>query len=484
MSSIARGHTEAPAGSHAHYEPQVLTQTHGEIARDVLARSSAVSGRYKLLLLLFGGLFVLGIAGFAIRLADGFDAFSPWAYFAATAAWVFTVGATAPVLAITQRMTRSHWRRPITRVSEIFAVVGVLSALMYIPLIVLLPTSTGRRSVWFEFQPDHAWSNWFNTPFWPDLLAVVFLAVLGLGLLYACAVPDLAAIRDHGTGWRQRWAARLSGFWRGTPRQWQVQVAGIRVLGALYFLFVVFVHMLIPADFAEALVPGWKDAILPAYHALSGLQSAVAICLVALFILHKWGGFKDYIHVDQFWAASKIMLALSLLWMYFWFSGFIVYWYGRQPVEENVLRLLMFEPYRWAFVLSVILNFGVPLGLLIWNFVRRSIAGPALVGLSILAGTLFDRIRLYVASFSVADARPDALGSLHPKELDIVPGTLWPHGPDYMIIIGGIAGVIFLFMLVIKFIPALSIWEVGEGLLYRKRVPFLKRTIMVMGKPE
>jgi hypothetical protein len=372
-------------------------------------------------------------------------------------------------------MVRSHWRKPVSRVSELFAVVGVLSALMYIPLIVLLPQAEGRRTVWFE---------WPGTPFWTDLLAVIFLAVLGLALLYASALPDLAAVRDQGAGWRRRCAARLTWFWRGTPKQWHVLRAGIRVFGAMYFMFVVFVHMLLVADWVEALVPGYKDAILPAHHALSGLQSAVAISLVTLFVLAKWGGFKQYIHVDQFWAASKIMLALSLLWMYFWFSGFIIFWYGRQPVEESVLKALWFEPYRWAFVLAVVFCFAIPFSLLIWNFVRRSMAGPALAGLSILFGQLFDRIRLYVGSFSVADARPDVLGEVHAKRLDVVPATLWPDAPDYMIVAGGIGAVFFLVLLAAKFVPAMSIWELGESLLYRKKVPFLKRTITVMGKPE
>ncbi|MBI5434580.1 MAG: hypothetical protein HZA52_17245, partial [Planctomycetes bacterium] len=60
---------------------------------------------------------------------------------------------------------------------------------------------------------------------------------------------------------------------------------------------------------------------------------------------------------DIFWNLGKILLALCLLWFYFWWADFLTFWYGRLPNEENILQLLMFGPYRTAFILSFILNF-------------------------------------------------------------------------------------------------------------------------------
>ena len=465
---VGNGHTDR-------VEPQVLTQTPQRVTEDVLGITAHMGARYKAALAFFGLLLILGIIGFALRAGDGFDKFGPWAYFMATYAFLLTTASSAPLVSVTQRMLRSHWRRPLARASEMFAVVGVISTLMFIPLVLLLPSSADRRSIWFE---------WPGTPLATDLLAVIFLGILGLALLYVGAVPDLAAARDHSEGRRQVWLRRLTLGWRGTDHQWKVLRAGLGVLGALYFLFLISVHSIIAADFAEALVPGWKDSIFPAYHALSGLQSAVASTLVALFLLRHLGGFKDYIAVDQFWGASKILLALTLLWGYFWFSGFIVYWYGRQPVEQNILRTFMFEAYRFPFFMAVFFTFLIPFSILIWNFVRKTMLGPTIVSCSILLGTLFDRIRIYVASFNIADAFPKGLETLHPEPLSVIVNPVLPNAADVLIILGGIGGAIFLYLLAIKFIPALSIWEITEGILYRVRRPYLKTHIMVMGKPE
>ena len=97
---------------------------------------------------------------------------------------------------------------------------------------------------------------------------------------------------------------------------------------------------------------------------------------------------------------------------------------------------------------------------------------------------MMDRVRIYVASFSIADMRADALEALHPEPLLGVPAAQMPVAADVMMVVGGIGGAIFLYLLAMKFIPIISIWEVSEGLLYRKTVPFLKRTIMLMGKPD
>ena len=478
MSSIAYGRGLPQAHEHEHYQPQVLEQTPQEITRDVLDETARVSSRYKKVLAVFAFLFALGIVGFVIRLLDagGFDDLSPWAYLMVGYAFLLTTAASAPLFSVTQRMVKSHWRLPMARVSEMFAVVGVLSTLMFIPLIFLLPSSASRVSIWFE---------WPGAPFWPQLLSVIFLTVNGLGILYATLVPDLARERDHGAGFRRSLGARLAGYWAGTPRQWRVLKGAIGVLGALYFINLIMVHTMVSADFAIVLVPGWRDAIFPPFQALHGLQGAVATTIIAMFLMRNFSGLREYVSVDFFWGASKILLGLSLLWAYFFFTEFIIFWYGRQPVEQALLKTFMFNSYRWPFIAAVFLCWLIPFLTLIWNFARKSMVFPTIAASSVVLGVLADKIRIYPGAFSLADEhRDEVFGKLHPERLSEAPAALWPSGPDVLMLIGIIAGAVLLYLLAIKVVPMLSIWEVSEGTLYRKRIRFLKREIMVMGKPE
>ena len=449
-----------------------------ELSRDLMSRHKETTPMFWRAVALFAVLFVLGIIGFVMRLTDGFDRQVVWGYYAATFAFILTTAQAAPMVAIATRLTKGHWRRPISRAAELWTVVGLFNLILFIPLLWVLPSlEDGRRSLWFfeagkvpAYSP-HIWAT----------LAIVFLVLAGIALLWVSALPDLAAIRDHTTGWRQRWAARMAPNWKGTSAQWNMLYHRTGVLGAFYFMMLIFVHFIITVDFLIALVPGWIDALYPATHAANALQAGVATMLLTMFVLRQFGGYKDLIGVDQFWGLGKILFALSLLWFWFWFSSFNVLWYGKKPNEQLAIELLMKGPYLTVFILAFVLNFLVPFFAMIWNPVRKSVWGPALIASSVLIGTFFDRIRLYVAAYSV----PGIGNPLVDKhELHTIPAANFPDFADVFIIVGALSGSILVYLLATRIIPVVSIWEQRELLLYRVQKPFHRLEVVVLGKRD
>jgi hypothetical protein len=182
--------------------------------------------------------------------------------------------------------------------------------------------------------------------------------------------------------------------------------------------------------------------------------------------------------VDPFWGLSKLLLALSLFWFYFWWSEFITVWYGRSPREENFLQLVMFGPYSATFYLAFILSFIVPWWALIWNPIRKSILGPPLIGISILIGAYFNTIRLFVA--------PWALEEHNVLHLEHVPAAAHlPDIIDLLIIVGFLGGVVFAYLMATRFVPTINLWEMKEGLLLRVRRPYLRsHETVVIAKPQ
>ena len=452
--------------------------TPAEVVHDLLNKHQQTSKMFWRAVALFGVLFILGVIGFVMRLTGGVSDTAVWGYYAAVFAFILTTAQAAPMVAIAPRIAKAHWRRPISRAAELWTVVGLFNLLLFIPLLWVLPSlKDGRRTLWFFGQGDvpayspHIWAT----------LALVFLVIIGLMLLWVSCLPDLAAVRDNSTGWRQRWAARLAFGWRGTSAQWNMQYHRLGILGAFYFMMLVFVHFLISVDFLMTLVPGWIDALFPATHAANALQAGVATMLLTLFFLRQFGGYKDYITRDQIWALGKLLLALSLLWFWFWFSSFIVLWYGKRPNEQAALELLMIGPYLPVFMAAFILNFIVPLFTMIWNPLRRSTWGPPLIATSVIIGTFFDRIRLYVAGYSVPGIG-DPLVDKH--ELHTVPSSILPDTADVFIIVGAISGSILVFLLATRVLPVVNIWEQRELLLYKVHKPFHRIEVMVLGKPD
>ncbi|MQF69931.1 hypothetical protein FIM12_06330 [SAR202 cluster bacterium AD-804-J14_MRT_500m] len=443
-----------------------------QLTADVSAGFYRVGSNFKIITLILAGLFIMGLVPFIIRCLSGFDddQRSEWGYIGSLFGFLMLTAGSAPLVAVAFRMTRNHWRRPFSRISELYAIVGMFTLSLMLPLMAILPTLEGRHSLWVlpdVFRGDFVWY---------DFAAVAGLVICGISLLFLSALPDMALLSRHDEGRRARVLAKITRKWNGSRKQWEWHQRGIWAFGTFYFMLLIFVQTIIAVDFVMSLVPGWIDSIMPAHQALTGLQCALGSVIVGAFIVRTFGPYKKYIPMESFWSISKVLLALSLLWAYFWFAALITFWYGRTPDEQNILKTFMFESYRIPFLINFFCSFLIPFGMLIWNPVRKSVIGPTIAGVSVLIGAYFMTVRLYVPAFG--------LENVTGHSLDLVPLPITPNIFDILIIIGGLSGAALIFMLASKIIPIISIWEMKEGLLYQRARPFLRSRYMVLGKPE
>ena len=296
---------------------------------------------------------------------------------------------------------------------------------MLIPALIALPSIDGRLSIWFEFR-------WARPRVW-DVIGYGHTGVHRPCPALGRRSADLAAARDqspqldaparHRLGCRSGGsAACASGACCTRAPCSQERCTCLRTRS---------VQTLMISDFHHGLIPGLKDAIIPATVVVNGLQGAVGMTLLTMYLMRRLGNYEKYFSVEQFWALSKPLLAFSLLWFYFGGRASSPSWYGRQPGESEVIRLLVLDEYRGALMISFFLNFIGPLIALVWNPVRRSVWGPALVGTGVVIGALVNQVR----STSRRSRSPDpSQHVLHPR-----PATQWPEAPDLLIMVGAIS---------------------------------------------
>jgi molybdopterin-containing oxidoreductase family membrane subunit len=407
---------------------------------------------------------VLGIAGVGALVWKAItpsSTLATWGYPAATLALLLSTALSAPPLAFATRLARGAWSVPLRRAADLLALAGVPAAVLGIVLVFQLPAWRGRPSIWLD---------WPGAPQAYDVVALVLLAFAGIALLYVAALPDLAVLRDRG---HSRLVRRLALGWTGSVRQWRVLHRGLILLGSCYALVLVFVHLIVIGDFALSLVPGWSSADMPPYHAVSGVEGGIAITLVVAALLRRQRAAN--VPAAAFHGASKLLLALALLWFYFFWAEFLTYWYGRTPAEQDLLTLLEFGPYRWAFYAAFGLCFVAPLLILIWNAVRKSAGGVTLAAALVLLGLIADRIRLYVAAWSVA-------GPVR-ERLETIPATHLPGVADLLILAGFPALAALLCLLALRFVPALALWELAGEQVLRDERPFASTRVAVLAKP-
>jgi len=441
-------------------------QTPEEVTHDLLGRLRATGGVWLAFILL-----VLLAAAGAVRLsimaASGPQPLTNWGYAAATLAFLVSTAQAAPILSFASRLAKGYWAIPIRRASDLLGISGIVTTPLFIVLLLALPDWRGRVSIW------NANETWPGAPFVWDTIAILLLTVAGLAIIYVGSLPDLAAARDvHGS----RLAGILALGWHGRGRQWAVLSTGIILLGGFYLMWFPYVHLFVVSDLGMALVPGWKSSLMPPYHAVAGLQAGLSTALVISLVLRRVAGLERYIGIDPFWGASKILLGLTLLFFYFTWAEFLPIWYGRTPEEIGLIGTLMLGPFLPLMVGSFVLNFIAPFVLLIWNPIRKSAMGPALVGLIIVIGNFVDRVRIYVASWSVAGP----VG----QEITTYPPIRPPQVGDIAIIVGALAALGLLYIAALRVLPPISLWEYKTTLLLRAERRFGRTEVGVVAKPR
>ncbi len=457
------GHHELPA----RVEPDV-------VAAELIATTEAHGSSVRMWAWILGLLSVVGIVAFGVKVGIEWGDQAEWGYTAAIVAFLFSAFGGAPLVAIAPMIAKANWVRPVARFAQLCSLVSIVISIWMIPMILNLPMlivdGARRRSIWFE-GPDvspHIWA----------VVALTTLIISSVGLIWAYGMPDFAAMRDHGTGWKQRfgnWAAR---GWIGSTVQWRTMRMRIGMMGTLYFFTFVFIHFMLSTDFAMSLVPGWRDAIFPMYHAISSIQAGLAVTVIGIWAARKYLGLDKYLHLDQFWSIGRLMFAFTLLWGYFFISAFIVFWYGRSGSDQMWIDFLILGPYFWVFIGALLLIWFTPWWWLIWNKVRRSYNGTAIGAGLILIGVFLDRVRLYVAAWSVPEDR------IHERFLTEYPGPVYPDVFDILIMVGAVAASVLLVVLATRVLPILSVWDVQQfNLLYRP-VDYMKTKVSLIGKPD
>ena len=421
----------------------------------------------------FGLLTFLGLLGIVIKLFTvGLENRSDWGYLAAITAFLLSTAGCTPFVVLGLRMIKAHWRRPIARIAESYSLVTVVTFSLIILLLFLIPSSQNRRTIWF--QNDHV-GTVGAIPFTPHLyviIGVLCMVLAGLGLWWTSLRPDIRLVNNLTKSDKP-----TNKSWVGNLKQWRVQNKGLAFLGAFFFMTFIWAITLYCIDLCMSLVPGWRDAIFPVYQTLSGIQGGLATVILSMYVLRRFGGFEKYIFMEHFWAASKPLLATCLLWFYFWFCAFIIFWYGRMPIEQDLLQLIMFGPYNIAFYIGFSCCFLFPFLILVWNTVRKTVWGPPVASTLIIIGCFFDKVRLYVSSYSVQDDL-----ALH--AITEIPATILPNLTDILIIIGGFSLPIFIMLLCTRLFPIMSVWEMTEGLRLTKLTKYLRTELRVLGKPE
>jgi Ni/Fe-hydrogenase subunit HybB-like protein len=439
-----------------------------QINDDLLRPLSGASGRYWIALAFFAGIVVAALCAFGFQVYSGIGVAGIrrpvfWGFYITN--FVFWIGLShaGTLISAILRLANATWRRPVTRCAEVITVFA-LSIGATFPVIHL-----GRPWVAFWLFPYPSerglWPN-IRSPLLWDFFAINTYLLGSVTFLLLPMIPDFALIRDRAAAAvRKKIYTILALGWTGTPRQWHRLEKAMQIMAIAIIPVAVSVHSIVSWDFAMAPVPMWHSTIFAPYFVAGAIFSGIAALILAMACLRKFLHLEEYLLPIHFENLGKLLLVMSLLWVYFVFSERLTSWYGNESSEMAVFWLTQrgsFSPLFWTMVTC---NFLIPFPLLAIKKLR-TITGTAIASFTVVIGMWLERFLIIVPSLS-RKYLPYAW----------VTSPYRPTWVEITITAGTFAGMALLYMLFSKFVPIISVWELKWGQTEETaRDPVLART--------
>jgi len=438
---LAPGHTYATVTDH--------------ISSMVLARTPrwwtlAFAGAFLLFLLFLfavSWLFTKGIGVWGVNVPVA------WGWAIVNLVWWIGIGHAGTLISAVLLLFRQEWRNSINRFAEAMTLFAVACAGLY-PILHL-----GRPEVaYWLFPYPNAMGLWpqFRSPLVWDVFAIGTYATVSLLFWFVGLIPDLATLRDRARRPLARIAyGVLAMGWRGSARHWHNHEAAYLLLAGLATPLVISVHSVVSLDFAVSALPGWHTTVFPPYFVAGAIYSGFAMVLTLALPLRWAFKLHDFITPRHLSAIAKVMLATGLIVAYGYLMEVFMAWYSTNPFERFVTVNRATGPYALQFWLLIACNVIAPQ--VLWF--RRARASPKLLfalSLVVNLGMWLERYVIVVTSLH-RDFLPSSWG--------MYSGTIW----DWMTFLGSIGLFLTLFLLFIRFLPLISIFEM------RALVPEAKR---------
>jgi Ni/Fe-hydrogenase subunit HybB-like protein len=265
-----------------------------------------------------------------------------WSVYLANLVFWSGLAVTGPAIAGMMQLTEARWSPSVRRIA--------LTTAGFLPVafVLLLVLFAGRTALYpWVTKPLAVKAVWLNTPFFWIRTLLCAAALFGVILLFIRAL-----LRDP------------------LPSETEAErVRRNRLATVLLFLWVITVSLW-GFDLVMSLDPIWYSGLFGGYFAVSTLYTGFAL-LAILTVRANARGLAS-VPPAAVQDVAKLQFAMSIMWMYFFWSQYLVIWYGNVPVETRFfVRRFFIQPWNTVAWVVIVVGWLLPFAYLLKRLTGR-----------------------------------------------------------------------------------------------------------------
>jgi Ni/Fe-hydrogenase subunit HybB-like protein len=341
------------------------------------------------------------------------------------------------------RLVGAGWRKPLARAAEAITVFSIPFGAANIMI------DLGRVDRMFNLVTRGR----FQSPLLWDVTSVSLYLFSSVVFFYLSLLPDIARCREQLTDvprWQRRMYHVLSLGWKDHPEQYRRLEKVLAGMAVFMSMLVIIVHTVVSWVFGMTLQPGWHTAILGPFFLVGAVFSGSGAVVVALAVLRRVFHLEEILTLKHFDYMRKLLVALTLVWLYFMLAEYLTTFYGQTVEEMTVFWQKFTGAYAIPFWIMFALCFAAPL-IIFMTGGKRSVGWMVAAGLIINVGMWLERYVVVVPTLT----RPRLLSAL-------TMGSYAPTWIEWAITAACFAGLLLLYALFTRFFPIIPIWERSE----------------------
>ncbi|MDH5366480.1 MAG: polysulfide reductase NrfD [Cyclobacteriaceae bacterium] len=422
-----------------------------KVETDLLAHLIADKKKFNFFLSILIAIILVGIFAYYRQVRYGLIVtsmrdYTSWGIYISNFVFLVAISLVGSLFSAILKLAKVPWSTPLTRISEIIAIGAIICA----SVIIIVDMGRPDRFIYVVIHGR------IQSPIIWDVIIISTYLTISLLLLYISLIPDLAICRDKLTdvvGWKKWFYRVFSINWKGTPEQYKLLHKISYILAVIVIPVAFAIHTVTSWLFSTTWRPGWDSTNLGPYFVSGALMAGAAIIIVAMYFIRNTLNLKEYLTDKLFDHMGKLLVLLSLVYLYFNINEYLGPAFKMVGVEGEHIIELFFGAYAPMYWIVQIFGLILPIVILIFAWGRKPLP-MLIISILVLLGAWFKRFLIVIPSLQ------------HPylpiQDVQDSYRHYIPSWEEWAITFASFAGCLLIITFLIRLLPVIPIWEIQK----------------------